>query len=114
MHTHFCILVHVLYNNFAYTFIFYSNCLLLYALVGCELGCDAEVFEVAMEEGVEELREDISPVELEVLLGSEPLLRLKVDHTANHTLRKWLERLSNDKHYAILNARVLKCAVKGR
>jgi hypothetical protein len=68
--------------------IVYSNCSLLYALVWCELGCDAEVFEVAMEEGVEELWEDVSPVELEVLLGSEPLLWLEVYHTANHTLRK--------------------------
>ena len=71
-----------------YMFIFYSNHSLLYALVWCELGCDAEVFKVAMEEGVKELWEDVSPVELEVLLGSESLLWLKVDHTANHTLRK--------------------------
>ena len=68
----------------------------MYALVRCELGCDTEVFEVAMEKGVEELWENISPVELEVFLGSETLLRLKVDHTANHALeeeiwkvRKW-------------------------
>ena len=63
-------------------------CSLLYALVWCELGCDAEVFEVAMEKGVEELWEDVSPVELEVLLGSETLLWLKVDHTTNHALWK--------------------------
>ena len=62
------------------------HCSLLYALVGCELGGDAEVFEVAMEEGEEELWEDVSTVELEVLLGSETLLRLEVDHAPNHTL----------------------------
>ena len=39
-----------------------------------------------MEEEVEELGEDISPVELEVLLGSEVLLRLKVNHTVKHLL----------------------------
>jgi hypothetical protein len=70
----------------------------LYALVWCELGCDTEVFEVAMEERVEELWEDISPVELEVLLGCEPLLWLEVDHTPNHTLPKKWEKLGKDKH----------------
>ena len=45
-----------------------------------------------MEEGVKELREDISPVELEVLLGSETLLRQKVNHIMNHLL--WGEKLS--------------------
>ena len=44
-----------------------------------------------MEEGVEELGEDISPVELEILLGSETLLRLKVNHTVNHLL--WGEKI---------------------
>ena len=44
-----------------------------------------------MEEGVEKLGEDNSPVELEVLLGSETLLRLKVNHTVSHLL--WGEKL---------------------
>ena len=50
------------------------------------------MFEVAMEEGVEQLGEDISSVELEVLPDSEMLLRLKVNHTVNHLL--WGEKLS--------------------
>ena len=61
-------------------------CSLLYALVWSELGRNAEVFEVAMKEGVEELRKDVSPIELEILLGSKSLLGLKMDHTANHSL----------------------------
>ena len=43
-----------------------------------------------MEEGVEELREDVSSVELKVLLGSETFLWLKLDHVTDHTLEKYI------------------------